>query len=145
MKTDEIRHALRNVRQFGNVYSVDTLPRRPRGLLVCNLDVSYRPGTHWVVIYVDGDSGRGEYFDSFGRPPSAPIRAYLDRWCKRRWTYNDRQLQSVVSLLCGQYCIFYCALRDKGITLRQIVNCFTTDTALNDELVHAFACRRRFN
>ena len=52
MKTDEIRNALCNTKLFDDVYSVDTLPARPRGLLVCNLDPSYRPGTHWVAIYV---------------------------------------------------------------------------------------------
>jgi len=53
MKTDEIRSALCNIKLFDDVYSMDTLPARPRGLLVCNLDPSCSPITHWVAIYVD--------------------------------------------------------------------------------------------
>jgi len=141
MKAEEIRSALSNVRLFDNVYSVDTLPSQPNGLMVCNLDPSHRPGTHWVAIYVDTREKRAEYFDSMGREPCKTIKTYLDRWCKR-WTYNCRQLQSVVSLLCGHYCIYFCVLRSNGITMREIVNSLSADTAFNDTLVHAFACRR---
>jgi len=53
---------------FQGVYSIDTLPPKPK-LLVCNTDPSTKPGRHWISIYVSEDE-RGEYFDSFGRPPS---------------------------------------------------------------------------
>jgi len=65
MNTDEIRRALRVLPQFDDVYSIDTLPPRPHGLLVCNLDPAHCPGAHWVAIYVDGNYGK--YFDSIGR------------------------------------------------------------------------------
>ena len=141
MKGYTIERTLRKIRMFDGVYSVDTLPARPNGLLVCNVDPSHRPGTHWVAIYVDSREKRAEYFDSMGREPCTKIKTYLDRWCKR-WTYNDRQLQSVVSMLCGHYCIYFCVLRSYGITMREIVNSLRTDTAFNDALVHAFVCRR---
>ena len=35
---------------------------------IFNLDPSYKPGVHWVAVYIDKE-GRPEYFDSFGRPP----------------------------------------------------------------------------
>ena len=95
MNTEEIDRILR--RQCAR----DTLPDRPR-LLVCNTDPSHRPGRHWVAIYVK--DGRGEYFDSFGRRPSAKFERYMNRHC-RYWTFNDKQLQSVASQLCGHYCI----------------------------------------
>ena len=141
MRTDEIRKALRNTKLFDDVYSVDTLPTRPHGLLVCNLDPSDRPGSHWVAIYVDSYGSRAEYFDSFGKEPNNTIKSYLDRWSKH-WTYNCRQLQSVVSLLCGHYCIYFCMLRNSGLTMCEIVSTFSTDTAFNDIHVHAFVCRR---
>jgi len=144
MKTDEIRSALCNTKLFEDVYNVDTLPARSRGLLVCNLEPSYSPGTHWVAIYVDPRGKRAEYFDSFGRGPCKTIKEYLDRRCKR-WTHNTRQLQSVVSWLCGHYCIHYCMLRSSGIKMREIANSLSTDTAFSDALVHAFVCRRLLN
>ena len=66
MNTEEIDRILRQqcARDFDGVYSVDTLPDRPR-LLVCNTDPSYRRGCHCAK------DGRGEYFDSFGRRPSS--------------------------------------------------------------------------
>jgi len=105
MRTDEIRKALRNVKLFDDVYSVDTLPTRQRGIVVCNLDPSDRVGTHWVAIYVDLSGMRAEYFDSFGHEPCKTIKTYLDNCCEH-WTYNSCQLQSIVSLLCGEYCIY---------------------------------------
>jgi len=76
------------------------------------------------------ENGTGEYFDSFGRPPSKPLERYMNRSCKN-WTFNSRQLQSVVSSFCGHCCIYYCLLRSRGIT----------DTGFNDSMVHAFVCR----
>jgi hypothetical protein len=60
-----VRGACRGV--FQGVYSIDTLPETPL-LLVCNTAPSYKPGQHWVALYVNSRR-RGEYFDSFGRKP----------------------------------------------------------------------------
>ena len=115
MSTEEIDHILRRqcARDFDVVFSVDTLPDRPR-LLVCNTDPSYRPGRHWVAICVK--DGRGEYFDSFGRRTSAAFELYMNRHC-RYWTFNDKQLQSVVIQFYGHYCICYCLYRSSGIDM----------------------------
>jgi len=142
MNTDEIRRTLRVLPQFDDVYSIDTLPPRPHGLLVGNLDPAHCPGTHWVAIYVDGNYG--EHFDSIGRAPPDSIRKYLDRWCggADKWIFNDRQVQSVISRFCRHYCIYYCTLRSNAISLREIVASLSKDTAFNDVLVHAFVCKR---
>ena len=66
----------------------------------------------------------------------------MNRHCSS-WTFNDRQLQSVVSRFCGHYCIYYCMLRGRGIDMCKIVSSFTGDTGLNDVLVHGFVCRLR--
>jgi len=141
MNTDEIRRSLRVFLQFNDVYSNDTLPLCPHELLVCNLDPAHCPGMHWVAIYVD--SNYGEYFDSISRAPPDAVQNYLNRWCggADRWIYNDRQLQSVISRLCGHYCVYYCALRSNAISLREIVASLSKDTAFSDVLVHAFVCK----
>ena len=137
MNTDEIRRALRRVTNFDGVYSIDRLPDRPH-LLVCNTDPSHRPGRHWICICVE--NGTGEYFDSFGRPPNDGLRHYMNIVCEH-WTFNARQLQSTVSSFCGHYCIYYCLLRSRGITMREIVASFSNDTGFNDCMMHAFVCR----
>ena len=36
-----------------------------------------------------------------------------------------------------------CILRSRGIDMRRIVRSFSSDTGLNDVLVHAYVCRRQ--
>ena len=138
MDGEQIKRLLRNSRQFDGVFSSDTLPALLR-LLVCNLDPSHRKGTHWICIYV-GENGSGEYFDSLGRPHNKTVERYMNVVCS--WTYNSRQLQSVLSAFCGHYCVYFCALRSTGLTMNNIVASFTNDTAFNDYYVHSFACRK---
>ena len=76
MNSEEIRRALRPVRDFDGVFAADDLPDEPH-LLVSNTHPTSRPGRHWVCICVE--NGRGEYFDSFGRPPTAYFERYMDR------------------------------------------------------------------
>ena len=38
-------------------------------------------------------------------------------------------------------CIYYCMLSSRGVDMPKIVSSFSTDTALNDVLVHGFVCR----
>ena len=141
MNSDEIDRFLgARLRDFDGVFSIDNLPENPH-LLVCNTDPSDRPGQHWIVIYVD-EEGRGDFFDSFGRRPSADFERYMNRHCLT-WNFNDRQLQSVVSKFCGHYCIYFCINRSRGVDMRKIVRSFTTDTGLNDVLVHAFVCMNK--
>jgi len=138
MNSDEIHRFLdRRLVNFDGVFSIDTLPDQPR-LLVCNTDPSHKSGRHWVAIYVDND--RGEFFDSFGRRPNAVFERYLNSHCSS-WIFNDTQLQSVVSRFCGHYCICYCLLRASGIDMPKIVRSFSSDTGLNDVLVHRFVCK----
>ena len=128
-------------RVFQGVFSADTLPEQPR-LLVCNTDESTKPGQHWIAIYV-GVDGRGEYFDSFGQMPNKHFESYMNKHCTR-WTFNRRQLQSIISTFCGYYCCMFCMLRCRRVDMTRIVNMFTTDTAFNDSIAHSFVCNKSF-
>jgi hypothetical protein len=141
MDTNQIENVLRNQSSFQGVFSSDTLPTIPR-LLVCNTDPSTRPGEHWIAIYVDTEKHYGEYFDSFGRPPSKDIESYLNANC-RRWTFNKKQLQSRISAFCGFYCCLFVILRCRGFNLTKIVGLFSNDTGYNDWIVHRFICNKR--
>ena len=125
---------------FQGVFSIDTLPRNPH-LLICNTDPSYKPGRHWIADYVD-QRGRGEFFDSFGRPPDKHFERYMNEHCVN-WTFNDKQLQSVISSFCGHYCCFYCVFRSRCVDMIRIVNLIMRDAAFNDSIVHAFVCNKR--
>ena len=47
-------------------------------------------------------------------------------------------MQGPLSATCGQYCIFYLLHRCKGMPLHEIVNMFTYDKELNDEMVNEY-------
>jgi len=88
-----------HVRAFDCVYNIDNLPQHPGlKLLVANTDTSDGPGQHWIAISID-KHGNGQFFDSFGQPPTGTFRHYLNKHC-RTWTYNKIQLQSAPSELC---------------------------------------------
>ena len=53
---------------------------------------------------------------------------------------NDKQLQSIVNKFCGYHCIYFCILRSRGLGMCKIVHSFSSDTGLNDALVHAHVC-----
>ena len=105
---------------------------------VFNLDPGYKPGLHWVGVYFD-KNGVGEYFDSFGRPPTREIRKFLDSYAEQ-WKYNGVQIQEMYSTTCGQFVIFYLYQRCSGLTLDLIIWKFFTPhgRVMNDMLVCDF-------
>ena len=146
MNTLDIDRLMSNTAGYRGTFSCDTLPSplssgdgRQR-LMIVNTNPSDEPGEHWVALYVDSTGRRGEYFDSFGQRPATIFADYMNNSCSDYWTYNKRQLQSIVSRVCGYYCVYFCMLRSVGIDMFKIVNSFTSDTGFNDVLVHGFLC-----
>jgi hypothetical protein len=134
MNTHQIDRILkRKVDTYLGTFSSNHLPHET-GIFVSNTDPCHREGTHWIAIFIDADRRRGEYFDSFGRPPNKLFTDYMNTHC-RHWIYNKRQLQSIASKLCGYYCVLYCIFRSRGRDLNSFVNSFTNDTGFNDVLI----------
>jgi hypothetical protein len=122
---------------FDGVFASDCLPMFCGGGdtgLVMNLDPSSQSGSHWVSIYIQ--NGRGEYFDSYGMAP--PLEEFLS-FLKRNstsWSYNKQELQSLDSMVCGHYCIWFLSERARGRSMQNIVQQFSnTDTRWNDNAV----------
>ena len=120
------------------VYPANKIPKLP-ALTVCNTDSSSKPGEHWIVLYVD-ENNKEEYFDSIDRFPTELFKTFLDVNCVE-WIWNEKQLQSVISKLCGHYCILYCLCRCRAVDVRKVAKIFTKDTSLNDSIVHNFVCK----
>lgn len=123
------------------VCAFDELPltsKRPLALVI-NLSPSGTSGTHWIAIWFSSD-GHAEHFDSFGSKPIAPIEVYLDTHTSS-WNYNTRLVQSLVSTLCGGYCVMFLEGRqqnkftDLGILLRKLFP--FEDPLRNDRIVQA--------
>ena len=65
-----------------------------------------------------------ECFDSMGRFPIKWFKTILN-YNYNAWILNEKQLQSVISKLCGHYCIFYCLYLCRGVGVRKIAKTFT--------------------
>lgn len=135
MNTSQIDAVLNSLGPFfKGTHAMDLLPPYTAGAYVINLSPSSDPGTHWVVVY--HDSNCIEYFDSYGSDPPK----YLIRWWgkNRIWTKNPYKLQSPLSSVCGQYCIFYILHRFQGYKISTVLNLFSDDVDHNDRQVYHY-------
>lgn len=114
---------------FVGVFSLDTLPRRPierrPAIVVCNTAYSRSRGEHWVGFFLSVDGGV-DYFDSYGLPPTS--QHLLDfihtNSVNGLWTYYDTQLQSLHSVVCGNYVCLYLYYRVLGYSNTIISNMY---------------------
>ena len=132
---------------FLGVYPSDLLPKTDLTYpcsLVANTDPHYLPGAHWVSFYFS-PSGKGEFFDSYGKPPgyySHEFEDFITRNSLKNWTYNNTGLQGALSNVCGEYAALFIINRNKGMSLTGIVNMFSSNTTHNDRMVWRFFKRR---
>ena len=111
MNSRQLRWILSNdkvtSRTFKSVYALDEIEHIKQksfpSAYVFNLDPSYKPGSHWVAVYIDR-KGRPEYFDSFGRPPPREIKDFLytceENWNHNKYPFKNFILRHVDNLLC---------------------------------------------
>ncbi len=146
MNTGQIVQALEQdlvtSKMFCGVFPSNKLPQTvikyPCGF-VANTDPSNKPETHWVAFYFPTEE-KGEFFDSYGQPPSFYTDSFGDFLNKHsyEWTFSTCKLQSAWSSVCGQYCVFYLSHKARGYSMNKIVQLFSNNTTLNDTKVSHF-------
>lgn len=144
MNTLQLLESLHKIPAHTGVFPSDRIPKiwtKPSAYIF-NTRPHSHPGEHWTAMFVNRD-GRGIFFDSFGEPPSIP--EYLQRIRKNTtlYVYNKKQLQSLDSTVCGEFCVFFLHCMCIGLNLDQFIDLFTDDTAKNDKLVHEYV--EKFN
>ena len=133
IKCDEILTA----RVIG-IFALDRIPNVPihYGLIV-NTDKSTTPGQHWYAIF-DGH-GHVEFFDSYGRPPEENS-VHILKWIRetaKTWNFNQKQLQSNYSTVCGLHCLLYLRFKCLGGTMEEFTSLFdNSDFFVNDSFVY---------
>ena len=147
MNTLQIKNILSHDRvtkqYFLGVFSSDQLPAMVMSYpacFVCNTDRSTEPGSHWIAFYIISPN-EVEFFDSFGNEPAAfqgPILNFASRYS--RVTYNP--MQSNVTAVCGQYCIYYLYSKCKGQSLNFFLSFFVFKNMCNDYRVYNFVAKR---
>lgn len=144
MNTDELARYLGQAlpRIFTYVCAEDELPtihRRPAALII-NTEPSSSDGEHWVAVFIGRDRS-SEYFDSRGLAPEPPVRRFLLRESPEGYKYNTRRLQSILTNLCGAFCIDFLVLRNHypRLTFYRLINDFYPyrDQWCNDVIVHS--------
>jgi hypothetical protein len=111
--------------EFLGVYSKDNLPKKIKinQSVVMNLDNDDGNGTHWVAIYNGDDSDYIEFFDSYGLPP-ADLAIKFMKTSNKKIAYNTSQIQTMNSIMCGYYAMFFINQREKGKTMYDIIYSF---------------------
>ena len=128
------------------VYSVDTLPYRPLfypSCYVVNTDESTDTGEHWVCIYFNSNLN-AEFFCSFANNPyfyDKRIIMFIERNCTS-WICNVKRVQSSLSTVCGQYCIFFAVCKSINVSLGRICSLFCNHYEFNDLIVNKYVCIR---
>jgi len=143
---------LHDVSGFQGVFSSNTVtsPWQPKNacwIINHSPDNSPSGGSHWVSCRVKGN--HCDWFDSYGLPPHAPLENVLmgsssdppprfDRWLAsmgvRSVTYNDRDIQSVASEVCGLYACFF-AKNGLPQENRAAWSFLSTDVENNDAII----------
>ena len=105
--------------KFGGVFSRDNLPDLAEGdkFYVCNTAPSSEPGDRWVVLHAAAEGV--EYFDLLG---GTIHHDEFAQFLGGEYRYVSVQTQELFSSVCGQYCIFYMSLRDRGHSMDDIVH-----------------------
>ena len=118
---------------FLGVYARDQLPLvllYPACFIV-NTDTSDMSGEHWLAVYYD-ENKQADFFDSYGNNPKLfGLDRYLNK-TSSSWKFNQVQLQSVKSHVCGYYCALFLMYRARGFSMNHFVQRFKTNPNIND-------------
>ena len=123
---------------FKGVFACDTLPDTPKrqqrpAAFVVNTDEISRPGQHWIAIFFPR-KGSPEYFDSYGLPP---LKSSLEHFINTsQYIFNNKQLQSFFTTVCGQYVIYFIWQKCLGKTIKDIQSIFYNNLLQNDSIVN---------
>lgn len=130
---------------FIGCFPIDLVPKitKTPSSLVINLDESYKPGSHFVAVYIT--SKEIIYFDSFGLKPNVSIKKIFSN-IKIPYKWNKDKIQSDLSQFCGYYCIGFLISQYLNIELENFTGLFFTckliecETRLlqNDQLITYF-------
>lgn len=96
---------------LNNIDSVETFGYRKHiktGSYILNIDRDIHDetkGTHWTCFFCF--NGYCLYIDSYGFAPPEKIKRWIDKNGDHLLIYNPHQIQSLESLACGYYCIYF--------------------------------------
>ena len=142
MNSKQLEHVLlldnKIKENYIGIYPINELIefKKSECLMIVNLDPSYMPGSHWVVLYKKNNQVV-EYFDSVGNKPKNSIINHLfaqNLTC----IYNNKRVQDYNTNTCGLYCLFYSYYGCRNCNLNDIIHCFSNNLKRNESIVKQF-------
>ena len=108
---------------FDGIYAKDLLENieSPPQLIICNTDVSFEKGEHWVAFFFQNEIC--EFYDSMNKPLNFYGPEFVD-FVKKfsvKCITTKKRTQPVNSSLCGLYCLFFAFHKCAGKSLSAIV------------------------
>lgn len=126
---DEIEDFFSNEKlypNFGGVIAADQIKELPKKLpigFIMNLDESNEPGSHWVAVYISGDSV--EYYDPLAQPPSESFKKDIKKYLESmkvptlmKFKINKVADQHGNSHKCGYHSIRFLDDRFRGVPFK---------------------------
>ena len=140
MNTNELKeYMLRDdfiSQQYGGVVALNEIPTKidKPSIYIVNSDPNYLPGTHWYAVYFNQVS---EHFDSAGFDPCEPLTNQLIA-NSFKFRYNTNRVQNYYTETCGLFCLFYSYFRCRSFTFVEIMDMFSNNLELNENIVKSF-------
>ena len=123
---------------FYGALAIDKLPKKVRypSCLIINNQSSEKQGEHWLAIFFNKKK-EAIFFDSFGLSPvNYNLDTFLIKFSKK-YTFDNKKIQSFFSTYCGYYCILFLLLISRGKTLKYFQNQFQ-NVFKNDNMIKKF-------
>ncbi|RWS18115.1 hypothetical protein B4U80_10344, partial [Leptotrombidium deliense] len=126
-----------DIEHFRGVFAKNSLPKKINELEygIVNNDNLPGNGTHWVCYYNNPKNKYVEFFDSFGLAPAKEIQKYLET-SNKKIKYNSTQIQDVLSIKCGYFCIDFIKDRISGKSMYDCIHKYSINfPIINDDLL----------
>ena len=128
-------------RQYIGTFPASIFPESGRDSysFISNTQEHNKKGDHWVGWFIRDRTVT--FMDTFGRAPDDEtfpdyFSDFIDKFDNVE--FSRVQIQSISSQLCGYFCIQFVYIMSLGLEIDAFIKEYTTDTLLNDILVHDF-------
>lgn len=140
LSTNNINTILNHINMFVGTFPSDIVPvcrRKYPQAFVINTAPDKTSGEHWTALILSDN--KCLYFDSLGQQiQNLTLLRSLKRIGVKYYTYNSRQIQSILSNSCGYYCIAFILSFVHNISYHSFMSNFMTELKLNDDICYKF-------
>ena len=140
LSTNDINSMLKHIIMFVGTFPSDIVPvyrkKYPQAFVI-NTAPEKTSGEHWTALILSDN--KCLYFDSLGHQiQNLSLLKSLKRAGVKDYTYNSRQIQSVLSNSCGYYCIAFILSFVYGVSYHSFISNFMTELKQNDDICYKF-------